>query len=546
MRYSIPIVPLLLTTSALCADDINYNRDIRPILSDKCFYCHGPDESHREADLRLDVEEAAKDYAVVPSEPDDSELIARITSDDADERMPPAESGKTLTQSEIELLRRWIEQGAKYQGHWSFTPPTRPKLPEVKQGDWVRNPIDNFVLARQEACGLTPSPIADRATLLRRVSLDLTGLPPTPAEVDGFLKDDSPQAYEKVVDRLLKSERYGERMALVWLDAARYADTNGYQVDRERSMWIWRDWVINAYNANIPFDQFTVEQIAGDMLPNATLDQKIASGFNRNHRINGEGGVIPEEYRVEYVIDRVSTTGTVWLGLTLGCARCHSHKFDPVSHKEFYQLFSYFNNVPENGRDGLKGNAVPMITVPIPDMQPNVETARQQVAELERMLNTDTDALRVEREMWEKEQLAALEREDVQSMWSRVTVDEAKANNKVTLQRLDDESYLATGPTPASATYTIELNPGARSITGIRLEALRHPNMTQGGLSRSVNGNFVLTEFEVLRHTPDMNEPRPVKIASAIADYSQDRYPIGNAIDGKPSTGWAIPRTAEA
>ena len=539
MRFLTPALLIILSAS-LRADDINYNRDIRPILSDKCFYCHGPDSKHREADLRLDVEEAAHDSAIVAGDPDDSELIARITSDDEDLRMPPAESGKTLSNEDIELLRRWIEQGAKYQGHWSFTQPTRPALPEVKQADWIRNAIDHFVLARLEVGGLKPSRAADKATLIRRVSLDLTGLPPTPEEVDAFLSDLSPQAYEKVVDRLLKSDRYGESMALVWLDAARYADTNGYQSDRERKMWIWRDWVINAYNANMPFDQFTIEQIAGDMLPNATIDQKIASGFNRNHRINSEGGVIPEEYRVEYVIDRVSTTGTVWLGLTLGCARCHSHKFDPISQKEFYQLFSYFNNVPENGRDGNQGNAVPMITVPIPEMQPKVEAARQEVTKLKEQLNTDTDALRTEHEAWEKRQIAELDRQQEPSMWSLVTVDEAKANNNVTLQRLEDHSYLATGPTPANATYTITLKPGKCSITGVRLEALRHANMTQGGLSRSVNGNFVLTEFEVLRHTPDMNEPQRVKIASAIADHSQDRHPIANAIDGKPSTGWAI------
>ena len=537
MRYSLFLVPFVILSGPIRGQDVSYNRDVRPILSDKCFSCHGPDDGRREADLRLDVEEAAHEWVVVAGTPDDSELIARVTADDPDELMPPPDSGKNLSEEEIDVLRRWIEQGAKYEGHWSFIAPTRPELPAVKRTEWVRNGVDRFVLARLEAEGMKPSPVADKATLIRRVSLDLTGLPPTPAEVDAFLDDQSPGAYEKVVDRLLESDRYGERMALVWLDAARYADTNGYQKDTPRSMWMWRDWVINAYNSNMPFDQFTVEQIAGDMLPGATLQQKIASGFNRNHRINGEGGVIPEEYRVEYVIDRVSTTGTVWLGLTLGCARCHSHKFDPISQTEFYQLFSYFNNIPENGRDGNQGNAVPMITVPIPEMQPQVEAARVQVAELERQLATDSPEVQAERRAWERRTLRALSGDDVGPMWSPAVVEDATANNNVKLQRQDDESWLASGP---NATYSIRVKPGNRTVTAVRLEALTHKNMTNGGLSRSVNGNFVLTEFELLRHTPDMNEPQPVKVAEAVADHSQDRYPITDAIDGKPDTGWAI------
>lgn len=533
----IPCVAVALLSSSLWAEEVNYNRDIRPILSDKCFYCHGPDDGHREADLRLDEEAAAHDSAIVAGKPGESELIARILSSDPDEQMPPVDAGKTLSSDEIDLLRRWVEQGGKYEGHWSFIAPTRPELPTVQQSDWARNAIDRFVLARLEAEGLTPSPVADRPTLIRRVSLDLTGLPPTPDEVDAFVNDTSENAYEKVVDRLLMSERYGERMALFWLDAARYADTNGYQADRPRSMWIWRDWVINAYNSNMPFDQFTIEQLAGDMLPEATLQQRVASGFNRNHRINGEGGVIPEEYRVEYVIDRVSTTGTVWLGLTLGCARCHSHKFDPVSQTEFYQLFSYFNNVPENGRDGNKGNAVPMISVPIPEMQPKVEAAKQQVAELERRLKTETPELSAEREAWEKRTLARLDDDGLEAMWSLGTVEDATASNNVKLLRQEDGSWLASGP---NATYSVRLKPGERTVTGVRLEALKHKNMTNGGLSRSVNGNFVLTEFELLLHRPDMNEPQPIKLAEAIADHSQDRYPISNTIDGNRSSGWAI------
>ena len=544
------VVSLLLAGSIRAESTVNFNRDIRPILSDKCFLCHGPDANRREAKLRLDTREGAtKDLdgyqAIVPGDPDDSEVVVRIYSDDKKEIMPPPKSKKSLTQQEKDLIRQWIKQGAEYQAHWSLIPPKSSPRPKVKRDEWVRNPIDAFVLSRLESENLQPSPEADKATLIRRVTLDLTGRPPTPAEVDAFLKDTTGGggAFEKVVDRLLQSKQFGERMALVWLDAARYADTNGYQVDRGRQMWIWRDWVIRAYNANMPFDQFTIEQIAGDMLPNATIDQKIASGFNRNHRINGEGGVIPEEFRTEYVIDRVGTTGTVWLGLTLSCARCHSHKFDPVSQKEFYQLFAYFNNVPENGRDGLKGNAVPVLSVPIPEKQAELRAVEQKVVDLQKQLTVESAEFRAEQQQWEQRTLSKLTKGGVGPMWSLANVATAESTGNVNLKRLEDESFLATGANPATPTYTVTIKSGPRKprvLTGVRLEALMHPNMTKGGLSRSVNGNFVLTEFELLRHSPDMNEPQPVKIASAIADHSQENYPIAQSIDGNKGTGWAI------
>jgi hypothetical protein len=362
----------------------SFNRDVRPILSDACFQCHGPDKARRKAGLRLDTEAGANalrgdSRAVVPGDPARSELFRRITAADEAERMPPARSGRKLSPREIELIRRWIEQGAKWQPHWSLIAAERPPLPDARGARWARNPVDLFILERLEREGLAPSAEADRTTLIRRVTLDLTGLPPTPAEVDAFLADGAPGAYEKVVDRLLASPRYGERMAAPWLDGARYADTNGYQSDGERSMWRWRDWVIDAYNANMPFDSFTVEQLAGDLLPGATLRQKIATGFNRNHRGNAEGGIIPEEYAVEYVVDRVETTATVWLGLTAGCARCHDHKFDPIKQKEFYRLFAYFNNVPERGKAIKYGNSPPMIKAP-------TVTQQRQLADLQREL----------------------------------------------------------------------------------------------------------------------------------------------------------------
>jgi Protein of unknown function (DUF1553)/Protein of unknown function (DUF1549)/Concanavalin A-like lectin/glucanases superfamily/Planctomycete cytochrome C len=349
---------------------VDFNRDIRPILSDKCWLCHGPDAPSKRLKLRLDSEAAAQAelslgrHAIVPGHTEQSELVRRITAENELERMPPVYSNRTLNKQEIELLTEWIRQGAVWQKHWSFIPPSRPALPAVTHKAWPLNPIDYFVLERLEKEGLQPAPEADRATLIRRVSLDLTGLPPTPAEVDSFLNDTSPNAYEKVVDRLLSSPRYGERMAFRWLDAARYADTNGYQLDGDRSMWRWRDWVIEAFNRNLPFDRFVIEQLAGDLLPNPTLDQKIATAFNRNHRNNSEDGIVPEEYAVEYVVDRVDTTSTVFMGLTIGCARCHNHKFDPITQKEYYQLYAFFNNLPEYGRVSNFGNAPPWIFAP--------------------------------------------------------------------------------------------------------------------------------------------------------------------------------------
>jgi len=392
---------------------VEFNRDIRPILADRCFACHGPDANRRLSKLRFDVEEAAfadlgGRRAIVPGDPAKSEMIRRITSADPAVRMPLAAAGHPLTDTQVALIRRWIEQGARWQKHWSLLTPRRPPLPEVRRRQWPRNGIDWFVLERLEREGLEPSPEAEPAALLRRLTLDLTGLPPTPAEVDGFLRDPSPDAYEKVVDRLLASPRYGERMAIRWLDAARYADTNGYQSDAERHMWRWRDWVIDAFNRNLPFDRFTVEQIAGDMLPNATREQRIATGFNRNHRGNGEGGIIPEEYAVEYVADRVETTATVWLGLTLGCARCHDHKYDPLTQKEFYQVFAYFNNVPEKGRANKYGNSPPVVQAPTREQQERLAELERDLAAAERHFSALQPELQAAQRAWEKSLAASL------------------------------------------------------------------------------------------------------------------------------------------
>ncbi|MEO7652986.1 MAG: DUF1553 domain-containing protein [Bryobacteraceae bacterium] len=403
---------LLLLGAALplsaSGDAVVFNRDVRPIFSDKCYTCHGPDKANRKTNLRFDVEADAmanlgKHFAIVPGDPSRSEMIRRVTTDNKALRMPPVYTGVKLTDREIDVLRRWVEQGAKWQKNWSLIPPVRAAYPNLKNREWAKNGIDYFVLDRLEREGWKPSPEADRPTLIRRVSLDLTGLPPTPAEVDAFLKDTSPDAYEKVVDRLLASPRYGERMAVRWLDAARYADTSGYQNDGERDMWRWRDWVIDAWNSNMPFDQFTVEQIAGDLLPHPKPSQRIATGFNRNHRGNSEGGIVPEEYAVEYVVDRVDATSTVWLGLTMGCARCHDHKYDPLKQKEFYQMFAYFNNIPEKGRALKFGNSPPVFPAPTPAQQAMLNDLDDRTRTAEKRYTSIAGDLEKAQRAWEKD-----------------------------------------------------------------------------------------------------------------------------------------------
>jgi hypothetical protein len=357
-------------SSAQAAGPVDFGRDVLPILSDKCYHCHGPDEQARKAKLRLDTKDGAfhvrekrGSAVIVPGKPGESELVRRITSNDPDERMPPPASNRTLTPQQVETLRRWVEQGAKWGEHWSLVAPKKVAPPATKRSQWPHNPIDAFVLARLEKAGLAPAPEADKATLIRRVTLDLTGLPPTPREVDAFLRDNRPDAYERLVDRLLASPRYGERMAADWLDLARYADTHGYQMDRYRAAWPYRDWVIRAFNQNLPFDRFVTWQLAGDLLPNATKDQRLATGFNRLHMQNEEGGIVEEEFRVAYVVDRVDTFGTALLGLTFECSRCHDHKYDPITQKDFYSLFAFFQNIDESGQTSYFTDAMPVPTL---------------------------------------------------------------------------------------------------------------------------------------------------------------------------------------
>jgi len=377
-----------ISSTALADAPVDYLRDVRPILSNNCYACHGPDEGSREAELRLDLLESAQSetpsgvVAVVPGDPNQSELLRRISSVDPDELMPPTDSNKSLTKDQIDLIRRWIEQGAPWKEHWAFVPPGKAELPSVGDEHWPCNSVDYFVLEELERREWKPSPEADKETLIRRVTFDLTGLPPTLAEIDEFLADDSLSAYERVVDRLLQSPHYGEHMARFWLDGARYGDTHGMHFDNYREMWLYRDWVTRAFNENLPYDQFSIEQLAGDLLPDPTPSQLVATGFCRCHVTTNEGGSIEEEVYVRNVVDRVSTTGTVFLGLTLGCAVCHDHKFDPISQKEHYQIFAFFNSLDGPALDGNVKDPAPVVSVPSAEVAASLEEMREKVADL--------------------------------------------------------------------------------------------------------------------------------------------------------------------
>jgi hypothetical protein len=388
--------------------EIDFNLHIKPILSDRCFACHGPDENKREAGLRLDMEEHAlaafgegrNNFAIVPGNPHKSAVYARIVSTDPELMMPPPASNLTLSETEIALITKWIEQGAAYKPHWSFIVPKKPEIPSIKSKKWANNEIDHFVYDRMSKMGLEPSEMATKETLIRRVSFDLTGLPPTVQEVDDFLGNQSPDAYENLVDRLLESPQYGERMASEWLDVARYADSHGYQDDGMRNMWPWRDWVIRSFNANLPYDDFITWQLAGDMLPDATNDQILATGFNRNHPQSQEGGVIPEEYRVEYVADRANTLGKAFLGLSTECARCHDHKYDPISQKEYFQLYAFFNNIKETGQVPYMGEASPTLILTDEEVDKKIDFIRQQITVQEKELDPNLDRYRNGFENW--------------------------------------------------------------------------------------------------------------------------------------------------
>jgi len=523
---------LALSASAVPAAEparISYNRDIRPILSQNCFACHGPDAKHREADLRLDHRDVALEMgALVPASPDDSELIDRITSDDPETLMPPPKSKKTLTARQKELLRRWIAEGAEYEGHWAFLPVASLDPPAVKNAAWVKNDIDRFVLAELERRGIAPSSEADRASLIRRVSLDITGLLPSPQEVKEFVDDPRPDAYEHLVDRLLKSPHYGERWGRHWLDQARYADSNGYTIDSERAMWPYRDWVIKALNDDMPFDQFTIEQLAGDLLPGATKPQRIATAFHRNTMINEEGGTDAEQFRNEIVMDRVNTTGSVWLGLTLGCAQCHTHKFDPITHKEYYEFFAFFNNGTDinNRGDTVEIVAGEILGKPSPTAVDNqtAEAARKKLEQLKK------DAAPRQAE-WEQRIAGAVD----DPKWLAMEIDRFDAESNRMLKKLEDGSVLAAREGAGKDVYEILCSASKLpQLAAIRLVVLPHESLPNGGAGTADNGNFVLSEFQV------NIDGKPAPLQHALADHQKDGYPVVAAIDGRKDTGWAL------
>jgi Protein of unknown function (DUF1553)/Protein of unknown function (DUF1549)/Planctomycete cytochrome C len=503
-----------LASVARAAGRPDFQREIRPILSEKCFACHGPDEAKVKAGLRLDSGDSAfrelksGKRALVPGKPEQSALLARVLAGDPDEVMPPPKTGKHITKDEAELLRRWIAGGAELKGHWAFEVPTEPVPPKVRDAKWCRSAVDRFILARLTEQGFKPEAEADKFTLLRRVSLDLTGLPPTPAEVDAFLHDDAPGAFERVVDRLLDSPAFGERMAQWWLDLARYADTNGYHIDNNRDIWLWREWVIKAFNRNVPFDRFTVEQLAGDLLPNRTLEQRVASGFNRNTMVNFEGGADPEEYLSKYCVDRVNTTAVTWLGLTVGCAECHDHKYDPVTTREFYQFYAFFNTIAEQGLDGNTANPAPSIKAPSPEQQAELDRRQGVIAALQKQydarVNSPTTEEAAAQAAWEKSLRTA-----VADGWQTLAPNVATSAGGATLTTQADLSVLASGTNAAKDVYEITLTTPATELRAIRLEALTHETMTAKAFARSDNGNFVMTGFEAVAEAADLaREPK--------------------------------------
>ena len=531
---------------------VRYGRDIRPLLSDRCFSCHGTDPATRAADLRLDsFDEATRDLGdgfrvIVPGDPDASPLLERITSHDPHERMPPPEANKpSLSEEEIETIRAWIAAGAEYEPHWAFEPPMRPSSPTVSDQEWSRNEVDPFILRRIEAAGLEPNPEADAPTLVRRAFLDLTGLPPTPEEVDAFMADESPDSFERLLERLMNEEPYrsrqAERMATPWLDLARYADTAGIHMDAGKQMWPYRDWVLRAFRENMPFDRFTIDQLAGDLVENPSIDQLVASGFHRNHVTSDEGGAIAEEYLLEYAVDRVETTGAVWLGLTVGCARCHDHKFDPITQADFYGLIAFFNNVEQPGiytqvPDSNRAFE-PAIEIPRPEDQARVAGLDLAISEIEAERANPTESERIALEGY----LDGLKTPDG-LLWRPAPVTEVASENGASLQILDDGSVLAGGTNPDADAHVIRYRLEDRGLDAILIEALPHESLPAGGIGRAANGNAILSGItaEAISVADPANRV-PITFSWAWADHEQpdDDFRLVNALRPDDGRVWA-------
>jgi hypothetical protein len=527
---------------------VDFTRDIRPILADKCFKCHGPDATQRKGKLRLDRASdahspaASGSVAIVPGKVDDSELVERITATEPDRQMPPPKSGKSLSPAEVDKLKAWIEGGAAYKDHWAFVPPVRPPLPVVKKADWCRTPIDRFILARLEAEGLSPSPQADRATLIKRLSLDLTGLPPSIAEVDAFQADKRDDAFARVIERLLESPHYGERWGRIWLDAARYADSDGYEKDKSRQVYFYRDWVIGALNRDLPYDRFIIEQIAGDQLPGARQDQLVATGFLRNSMINEEGGIDPEQFRMEAMFDRIDCIGKSVLGLTIQCAQCHTHKYDPLTQHEYYGLFAFLNNAYEAN-----------VAVYTREQDARREKIAAQIGDIEALLKQHHPDWEARMAAWENE----VARD--QPAWTVVRPHvEEESTGGAKYYLLDDGSFLVQGYAPTKHTPEMTVETKFAPIAAIQLELLTDPNLPMGGPGRSIKGTGALTEFRVeaapadgkggavalkfAKATADINPP--VAPLEAIFDDKSGQKrttgPVSFAIDGDNLTAWGF------
>ena len=527
---------LVATTSPLVAGNaVSYQRQIQPILSEHCYACHGPDRVGQENDLRLDIREHALESAIEPGDAAGSELIARLESPDPDQRMPPPTTkNPQLSARQINLLRRWIEEGAEYEKHWAHISPQKKEPPKkeepVGDGDWPQGTIDRWVAAGHAQQGLKPAPPADRRTLIRRLSFDLTGLPPSVAEVEAFVADRSPQAYERVVDRLLASPHFGERMAIYWLDLVRYADTGGYHGDNQRDHTPYRDYVIRAFNQNLPYDQFVREQLAGDLLTDPSRQQQIASGFNRLNMTTREGGAQPQEYMAIYAADRVRNTSSIFLGLTLGCCQCHDHKFDPYTARDFYSMAAFFADIEET----LVGIQEPLVL-----LDP-MQTQRRY--DLDQAASAAEKLLAGESELWDAAQAKweLSEQPTANLTWHLEDPLQANTAEGGSFERLDDGSLLATGARADKATYTFELPVPEAGVTAVQFELLPHESLPQQGPGRAANGNLVLSEVEIFQGE------RKLPIQEALATHSQKNWDIAAAIDGEAETGWAIrPRVGE-
>ena len=547
MTQRSPLLVLLALFAGMlpAQEKVDFNRDIRPLLSDRCFKCHGFDPQTREADLRLDTLEGLRAdlggvHAVVPGDAAASELVARIDPKDPDNQMPPPDSGLSLSADEKALIKRWIDEGAEYQPHWAWLSPPAPRRPETTKAGWARNELDGFILAELESKGLSPQPEADRETLARRVALDLTGLPPTPEELDRLLADEAPDAYERYVDRLLASPRFGERMAVAWLDVARYADTNGFHHDNIRTIWPYRNWVINAFNQNVPYDEFLVKQLAGDLLPEPSEQDLIATAFGRLHNINDEGGAIDDEYRVEAVADRIETVATALMGLTYTCARCHDHKYDPITQEDYFSLFAYFNSVDERGvypNDFEQARAYPARLLYRPEELKERCVAKGEEVEAARAaLSAAEPGLAAELAKYE-----TTLRDERGVSWVQTLIVELSADDGVTLEAQPDGSVLASGAKPGSETHRLVFETLASDLRTLRLEALPDAS-NQGLIGRSQNGNAVLSAVElVVRSLADPEQSKTVTWSRAWANHEQKNgdFDAENLVTTS-GEGWAL------